>query len=101
MKSKLIKHIESEHTHSCDKCDFVTSNKMHLKMHVKSCHKKNQLNKVNEPKKRKSTEEIQHSRKKTKNNVVSKKVKMLIVLTSKIDNYPKGKTKCDNYPKGI
>ena len=25
---------------------------------------------------------------------------MLIVLTLKIDNYPKGKTKFDNYPKG-
>ena len=61
--------------HSCDKCDFETSNKMHLKMHVKSCHKKNVIMKAIEPKKRKSTDDIPTSRKKTKNNVVSKKVK--------------------------
>ena len=40
-------------------------------MHVKTCHKKNELIKVNEPKKKKSTEVVQASRK----NVVSKKVK--------------------------
>ena len=44
-------------------------------MHVKSCHTKNELIKVNEPKKRKATEVIPSSRKKTKSNVVSKKVK--------------------------
>ena len=47
----------------------------YIKLHVKSCHKKNELIKVNEPKKRKSTEVIASSRKNTKNNVVFKKVK--------------------------
>ena len=75
IKSNLTKHIKSEHNYSCEECNFKTSNKMHLKMHVKSCHKKNDLIKVNKPKKRKSTEVIASSRKKTKNNVVSKKVK--------------------------
>lgn len=65
-----MKHIKSDHNNACDKCDFKTSNKMHLKMHIKSCHSKNETNK-----KRKSTEDIVSIRKKTKNNVVSKKVK--------------------------
>ena len=64
VKNNLKKHVESEHKSSCDKCDFITSNEMHLKLHVKACHNKNELNKINEPKKRKS-----------KANVVSKKVK--------------------------
>ena len=45
-------------------------------MHVKACHKKNELTKVNELKKRKLTDDVPSSRKKTKNNVVSKKVKV-------------------------
>ena len=73
-KSNLTKHIKSDHKNACDKCDFETSNTMHLKMHVKACHKNNDLNKVNDPKKRKTTEDIVSIRKKTKNNVVSKKV---------------------------
>ena len=48
---------------------------MHLKLHVKACHKKNEQNKLDETKKRKSTEDIPSIRKKTKTNVVSKKVK--------------------------
>ena len=44
-------------------------------MHIKACHKKTVLNKVNATKKRKSNDEIPTSRKKTKRNVVSKKVK--------------------------
>ena len=44
---------------------------MHLKTHKKACHKNNELNKL----KRKSNDDIPSSRKKTKNNVVSKKVK--------------------------
>ena len=75
MESNLTKHVKSDHNHSCEQCKFKTSNSMHLKMHVKSCHKKNELNEVNLTKKRKSTEVIPLSRKKTKNNVVSKKVK--------------------------
>ena len=70
-------------------------------MHVKSCHKKNVIVKAIEPKKRKSTDDVPTSRKKT--NVVSKKVirvKCQFVMTLKIDNYPKGKPKFDNYPKG-
>ena len=76
MKSNVTKHVKSEHSISCDKCDFKTSNKMHLNMHVKACHKKIELNKVNEQKKRKLTDDIPSSRKKTKNNVVSKKVRV-------------------------
>ena len=64
--------MKSEHNNTCDKCDFSTSNKMHLKMHIKACHKKNDTNK-----KRKLTDEIVSSTKKTKNNVVSKKVKRI------------------------
>ena len=74
-RSNLTKHIKSEHINACDKCDFKTSNKMHLKMHVKACHKKIEHNKLIEPKKRKSTEDNPSSIKKTKTNVVSKKVK--------------------------
>ena len=61
VKNNLKKHVESEHKSSCDKCDFITSNEMLLKMHIRAYHKKNEVNK---PKKRKS-----------KTNVVSKKVK--------------------------
>ena len=75
MESNLKKHVKSEHTHSCEQCDFMTSNKMHLKMHVKACHKKNEQNENKLPKKRKSMEVIPSSRKKTKINVVSKKVR--------------------------
>ena len=76
IKSIVTKHVKSEHHVSCDKCDFKTSNKMHLNMHLKACHKKIELNKVNEQKKRKLTDDIPSSRKKTKNNVVSKKVRV-------------------------
>ena len=48
---------------------------MHLKMHIKACHKKNEIKKVNDTKKRKSMDDIASSRKKTKNGIVSKKVK--------------------------
>ena len=34
------KNNEKHKPESCDKCDFVTTNKIHLKMHEKSCHKK-------------------------------------------------------------
>ena len=44
-------------------------------MHVKACHKKSEVNEVNELKKRKLTDDIPSSRKKTKKNVVSKKVR--------------------------
>ena len=44
VKSNVTKHVKSIHKHSCDKCDFVTSNKMHLKLHKKSCHKKEESN---------------------------------------------------------
>ena len=74
-KSNLTKHIKSEHINACDKWNFKTSSTMHLKMHVNACHKKIEQNKVNEPKKRKSTEDNPSSMKKTKTNVVSKKVK--------------------------
>ena len=63
-KSNLTNHIKSDHNNACDKCEFETSNKMHLKLHVKACHKKNELSKLNVPKKRKSTEDIPSSRKK-------------------------------------
>ena len=75
MESILTKHVQSEHIHSCEQCKFTTSNKMHLKMHAKACHKKNELTEVKLPKKRKLMEVIPASRKKRKNNVVSKKVK--------------------------
>ena len=74
-QSNITKHIKSDHKYDCDKCDFETSNKMHLKMHVKAFHKNINMNKVNGPKKRKTTEDIPSSRKKTKTNVVAKKVK--------------------------
>ena len=86
MAGNLTKHVKSEHSHSCEQCNFKTSNKMH----VKACHNKNELYKVKLSKKRKSMEDNPSSRKKTKRNVVSKKV---LVMTLKIDNYPKGKTK--------
>ena len=70
VKGNLTKHVKCKHGHTCDKCDFLTSNKMHLKMHIRACHKKNDENK-----KRKSTDDVIQSRKKTKKNVVSKKVK--------------------------
>lgn len=35
VKSNLTKHVKSLHERPCDECDFVTSNKMHLKMHKK------------------------------------------------------------------
>ena len=57
---------------------------MHLKMHAKAYHKKNELNKVKLPNKRKLMEVIPSSRKKSNNNVVSKKVKksdVKIVMT--------------------
>ena len=44
IKSNIMKHIKSDHNNACDKCDFKTSNKMHLKMHIKSCHSKNETN---------------------------------------------------------
>ena len=66
--------MKLEHTHSCEQCNFKTSNKMHLKMHVKACHKKNELNKVKLSKKRKSMEDNPSSRKKTKHNRLPKKV---------------------------
>ena len=37
---------KNEKSESCDKCDFITTNKMHLKLHDKSCHKK--VMKINE-----------------------------------------------------
>ena len=72
IERNLKKHVKSEHNNTCDKCNFSTSNKMHLKMHIKACHKKNDTNK-----KRKLTNEIVSSTKKTKNNAVSKKVKRI------------------------
>ena len=75
MENNLTKHVKSEHNHSCEECKFTTSNKMHLKMHAKACHKKNELNEVKLPKKRKLMEVIPSSRKKSKKTVVSKKVK--------------------------
>lgn len=65
------------HESSCDQCNFVTTNEMHLKMHVRACHKKNVHNKTNDTKKRKSTDEVISSTngKKKKTHVISKKVK--------------------------
>ena len=79
VKSSLTRHLKAVHVNACDQCDFVTTNNMHLKMHVKACHKKNLQKKVNETKKRKSTDEITSSSsdKKKKNSVIAKKVKMV------------------------
>ena len=50
IKNNLTKHVKSVYNYSCDKCYFKTSNNMHLKMHVKLCHTKNEVIKVNKPK---------------------------------------------------
>ena len=60
----------------CDKCDFKTTNKMHLKLHKKLCHKKIEIINDYVTKKRKSTDgsdDSISSSKKTKNDLVSKK----------------------------
>ena len=59
---------------------------MHLKLHVKACHKKNEQNKLDETKKRKTSEDIPASRKKTKTNVVSKKVKSEMLICYDLEN---------------
>ena len=54
--------------HSCDKCNYKTKSKIHLAVHIKSCHKIIEVNKekIVVPKKRKTIEENEASRKKTK-----------------------------------
>ena len=81
VKSSLTRHLKTVHVNACDQCDFVTTNNMHLKMHVKACHKKNLQNKVNETKKRKSTDEITSSSSGKKKKIVlfQKKLKWLNV----------------------
>ena len=81
VKSGLTRHLKTVHVNACDQCDFVTTNTMHLKMHVKACHKKNLQNKVNETKKRKSTDEITSSSSGKKKKIVlfQKKLKWLNV----------------------
>ena len=47
-------------------CDFDTTNKMHPKLHIRACQKKNLQNKPNVTKKRKSTNVISKNVKKVK-----------------------------------
>ena len=81
VKSSFTRHVKTSHDNSCDQCDFITTNKMHLKLHLKACHKKILYIKAKDTKKRKSTDEMASSsggKKKKKKIVISKKVKKVV-----------------------